>query len=133
VPSIKCSKHGSLTLRAKLCEQCEYTQDGGKKGKIQTRKELTLLCRPIGVFISDYYLVALENMLTTHPMSKQETQCGSTRMKAFESRPGSIKTIRNYAEQLLATFNPEIQSSHFGNGRSLSMEGSIVQFSPQAK
>jgi hypothetical protein len=137
VPFTKCSKHGSLTLRAKECERCENTQEGGKKGKIQTRKELTLLCRPIGVFIADFYLVALEKYAYHSPhvkiLSKQETQCGSTRMKAFLSRPGSIKTIRDYAERLLATFNLEIQSSHFGNGRSLSMEGSTVQFFPASE
>jgi hypothetical protein len=49
-------------------------------------------------------------------------------MKNFVRTPGCIKTIRDYAERLLANFNLEIQSSHVGNGCSLSMEGSTVQF-----
>ena len=40
---------------------------------------------------------------------------------------GSVKTRRDYAERLSATFNLEIQSEHFGNGRSLSIEGSTVE------
>jgi hypothetical protein len=55
------------------------------------------------------------------------------RDKAFHNNSGSIKTIRDYAEYLLVKFNLEIQSSHFGNGRSLSMEGSTVQFYPPAE
>jgi hypothetical protein len=33
----------------------------------------------------------------------------------------------DYAERLSATFNLEIQSEHFGNGRSLSIEASTVE------
>jgi hypothetical protein len=53
------------------------------------------------------------------------------RNKAFRNKPGSFKPIRDYAKRLLAKFNLEIQSSHFGNGRSLSMEGSTVEFFSQ--
>jgi hypothetical protein len=132
VPFTKCSKHGPLVLRAKVCNACEELQENEKKGKLQTRKELTLLCRKIGIFHRDYYLPALEKFAyhTSHVtiLSKQEEQCGSMRMNNFLGTPGCIKTIRDYAERLLAKFNLEVQSSHFGNGRSLSMEGSTALF-----
>jgi hypothetical protein len=38
---------------------------------------------------------------------------------------------RDYAERLLAEFDLEVQSTHFGNHRSLSMEGSAVEFFTQ--
>ena len=44
------------------------------------------------------------------------------------SIPGDILYVRDYAERLSAHFNLEIQSDHFGNGRSLSIEGSNLQY-----
>ena len=37
-------------------------------------------------------------------------------------------TRRDYAEQLSAKFNKEIQSDHFGQGTTLSMEGCFVEY-----
>ena len=37
-------------------------------------------------------------------------------------------TRRDYAERLLAKFNEEIQSTHFGQGTTLSIEGCYVEF-----
>jgi hypothetical protein len=69
------------------------------KGKIQTRKELTLLCQPIGIFHRDYYLPALERYAYHSPhvkiLSKQEEQCGDMRRQNFVSKPGNMKTIRD--------------------------------------
>ena len=42
--------------------------------------------------------------------------------------PGDILSVRDYAERLSAYFNLEIQSDHFGNGRSLSIEGCNIQY-----
>ena len=44
------------------------------------------------------------------------------------SIPGDILSVRDYAERLSAHFNLEIQSDHFGNGRSLSIEGNNLQY-----
>jgi hypothetical protein len=54
--------------------------------------------------------------------------CGKDRFDAFKKRPGDVNTWPDYVEQLSAKFNLEIQSDHFGNGRSLYMEGSRVKF-----
>jgi hypothetical protein len=49
------------------------------------------------------------------------------RQKAFQNEIGCVSTSRDYAERLPFKFNLEIQSEHFGNGRSLSIEGSTVE------
>ena len=50
-----------------------------------------------------------------------------TTEKTFEENKNIIRTSRDCAEQLSAVFNNEVQSEHFGNGRSLSVEGSSVE------
>jgi hypothetical protein len=126
-----CTQHGVLELRAKVCERCEEAIRVGttKSGKVRTRKHLCLLVRPIGQFIKDYYLVALERYAyhRPHVLILSKMGCGLKRQMAFESMAGSIKTRRDYAERLSAKFNLEIQSDHFGNGRSLSIEGSSIE------
>ena len=44
-------------------------------------------------------------------------------------KPSSLLTVRNYAERLSAHFDLEIQSDHFGNGRSLPIKGCSVELS----
>ena len=44
------------------------------------------------------------------------------------SIPGDILSVRDYVERLSTHFNLQIQSDHFGNGRSLSIEGWNIQY-----
>ena len=44
------------------------------------------------------------------------------------SIPSDILSVRDYAERLSVHFNLEVQSDHFGNGRSLSIEGNNLQY-----
>ena len=53
--------------------------------------------------------------------------CKASRKSAFLSMPGSIQTHCDYAEHLTERFNLEIQSSHFGNNCSLSIEGCTIE------
>ncbi len=39
-----------------------------------------------------------------------------------------MKTRRDYTEAVSAVFNSEIQSDHFGNNQTLSIEGSSLEF-----
>jgi hypothetical protein len=55
----QCTIHGTIILRAKECLDCVRLADGIKKGKIGTQKHLTLLARPIGTFMHDFYIPAL--------------------------------------------------------------------------
>lgn len=51
----------------------------------------------------------------------------AARQKAFQNEIGSVNTSRDYSERLKFKFNLEVQSEHFGNSRSLSIEGSTVE------
>jgi hypothetical protein len=79
--------------------------------------------------MKNYYLPALEKYAyhIHHVQILSQDFCGKDRFDAFKKRPGDVNTRRDYAERLSAKFNLEIQSDHFGNGRSLSMEGSSVE------
>jgi hypothetical protein len=128
----RCTKHGLITQGAKNCEQCDNQSErttNKKQGRISTRKQLTLLERPIGVFLSKFYLPCIGKLVyhLPHVIILSKTQCGNMRRLIFEKYAHSIKMYRNYAECLLAIFDLEIQSSHFGNGKSLSREGSSVE------
>ena len=52
--------------------------------------------------------------------------CGKLRHNASYSKPGNISSIRDYAERTSTNFNLQIQSEHFGNRRSLSIEEYII-------
>jgi hypothetical protein len=75
ITTTKCSKHGDLKANSKSCETCtmtsipetEATPKSNPKGKVQTRKRLTLLEKPIGDFIYNYYLPAIERYLYHRP------------------------------------------------------------------
>jgi hypothetical protein len=130
----RCTIHGQLGYRVKKWAACFPSTEGSKipvqQGKICERKHLTLLERPIGIFMNNYYLPALEKYAyhIHHVRILSKDFCGKERFIAFKKRPGDVNTRRDYAERLSAKFNLEIQSDHFGNGRSLSMEGSSVEF-----
>jgi hypothetical protein len=136
VPTTSCTKHGVLATgtEIKVCERCQVLRDAEgnneKLGKVSCRKLLSLLCKPIGTFIEDLYLPALEKYAyhVPHVQILGKNYCGELRQERFRRNPGWVKTKRDYAERLSAKFNMEIQSDHFGNGRSLSIEGSSVEF-----
>ena len=52
-------------------------------------------------------------------------------MNACYSKPGNILSIRDYAERMSANFNLEIQSEYFGNGRSISIKGCMINIVDQ--
>ena len=55
--------------------------------------------------------------------------CGAKRRTSFMCKPSSLLTTRDYVERLSAHFDLENWSDHFGNGRSLSIEGCNVEVS----
>ena len=77
-----------------------------------------------------YYLPTLEKYLYhifyVHVLPKHF--CGKMRNERCLSVSGDILSVRDYVEHLSAHFNLEVQSYHFGNGRSLSIEGCNIQY-----
>jgi hypothetical protein len=125
----ECSLHGVLTLRAKECLQCEALPEGLKPGRVGTRKQLVKMDRPIGEFMENHYIPALQKYAYHQPHVNilSKFGCEGMRHKAFQNEIGWVSTSRDYAERLPFKFNLEIQSEHFGNGRNLSIEGSTVE------
>ena len=116
-----------------MCDVCSkpvYVGKVSKPIKLSRRKILTLKELSIGIFMKLYYLPALENYLYhifyAHVLSKNI--CFEMRNERCLSIPDDILPVRDYAERLSAHFNLEIQSDHFGNGRSLSIEGCNIQY-----
>ena len=50
------------------------------------------------------------------------------RSNFFPSVTGDILSTRNYVDRLSTHCNLKIQSDHFGNGKSLSIEGCNIEF-----
>ena len=127
----RCTRHGPLTPGAKVCAEC--TTDPGppppkKQARVSSRKGLTEMQCAIGTFHENYYQPALEKLAyhRQHCRILGKDHCGAERLAAFKRKP-SVRTRRDYAERLAAAFNLEAQFEHFGNGRTLSMEGSSVE------
>jgi hypothetical protein len=81
-----------------------------------------------------FYLPVLEKFAYHLPYVKilSKNGCGASRKQAFLNLPLSVYSHRDYAERLSAVFNDQAQSDHFGNDRSLSIEGcSIEMHSPE--
>ena len=81
-------------------------------------------------FIKLHYLPALENYLyhILYVYVLLKNICGKMRNERCLSIPGDVLSVRDYAEHSFAHFNLKIQSDHFGNGRSLSIEGCNIQY-----
>ena len=88
-----------------------------------TLKELTI-CN----FMYDVYLPSLEkNMYHVYYVQiLWKNLCRKLRHNACYSEPGNISSITDYAERISANLNLEIQSEHFGNGRSLSIDECVI-------
>ena len=54
--------------------------------------------------------------------------CSKIRSEGCYSIPDDILSVREYAEFLSTNFDLAIQSYHFGNGRSLSIEDCNIEF-----
>ena len=77
-----------------------------------------------------YYLPALEKFLyhIFYVQILSKNICGKMRSETYLYIPGDILSVRDYAELLSTNFNLEVQSDHFGNGKSLSTEGNNLQY-----
>ena len=98
-------------------------------GKIRSRKMLTQRELIIGNFMYTFYLSLLEKYIyhVHYVQILSKTFCRKIRQNAYHSKPGNILSIRDYAERTSTNFNLEIKSENFENGRSLSIEGCMIE------
>ena len=77
----------------------------------------------------DVYLPLLDKYIyhIHYVQNISKNLCGKLRHDDFYSKLGNISLIRNHAKLLSDNFNFEIQFKSFGNGRSLSNEGCMIE------
>jgi len=103
-------------------------ENGKKKAKLSRKKRLRLRREPIGVFMEEHYLPSLEkcrcHLLLVALLGKHH--CASMRKNVAKTpNTGNVLTQRDYADHLAAEFNGAIQSEHFGEHVTVSMEGVV--------
>ena len=130
---LKCKLHGILPPSSSSCSQC--LEAIAKKQlncpeKLTRRKEITLLESSINHFHKDAYLpmlkryryhIALVTILSKH-------FCKKMRFDAFCKNSNWMFSERDYAERLVKQLDGEIQSDHFGDNPTLSIEGCTLQY-----
>ena len=81
--------------------------------------------RKIGDFHKDFYIKQIEKLAYHRSYYKilEKHHVYDVIYKAFQSTPGDISTLSDYAEQFGFDPNVQIQNELFDNNRSLSMEG----------
>jgi hypothetical protein len=79
--------------------------------------------------MSEFYIPVLEKFAHHLPYAKilSKNGCSASRKEAFKQLPFSVYSHHDYAEPLLAIFNNQAQSNHFGNDCILSIEGCSVK------
>ena len=82
------------------------------------------------MFMIEYYLPSFETYMyhMNYGRILSNTICDNLRKETGLYVPGSILSVRDYSERLLARFNLEIQSDHFETGRNISIEGYNIEF-----
>ena len=128
----KCSIHGILDEGMKGYPACTTSLEveGGTTGRLKIRDRLTDMRTTIVTFYAEYYGPMLLKYKYHYGLVKMilENQCFEPRKNIFKAADCDIMTRRDYTEQLSAKFNKEIQSDHFGQGTTLSMEGCFVEY-----
>jgi hypothetical protein len=92
----KCSNHCDLVLNASQCDACNLLPGTAKKGRVRTRKYLTLLTRPVGIFMQEFYIPLLRKYSPSFGLRSDPLENGCDRMRFDWFRnedPLSVKTI----------------------------------------
>ena len=99
-------------------------------GKCQRKKKLTLKDLPIGEFMNDYYLKALEEYAyhLFHVIWLGKDFCGEQREQAFRRYQYWFLSHADYAERFMSDPEFQAQGEHFGSHRSVSMEGRTLEY-----
>ena len=85
---------------------------------------------PINEFLHIYYLPIMKKLCfhLPHVIMLSKHYCGRMRKGAIIGSTHDLFLRRDYADRLIGKFDMEIQSTHFGDSITLSMEGYSVEF-----
>ena len=129
----KCKLHGVLPTNMSSCPKCTDLAshvDGYVPEKIVKRKEITSVDATIDKFHSEVYIPMLikyrYHMALVTILSKNH--CKKSRYESFRTNQNWFFSERDYAERLVKQLDGEIQSDHFGDNPTLSIEGCTLQY-----
>lgn len=133
----KCAVHWCVGSVGK-CPHCEEeaknkkTDKKNKKAppKFSKKKLLTKKTVPIGIFMSEVYPATMKKyrMHILYVALLGKHHCVNSRQRTYRSlQNGSVLTQRDCADHLKSSFNLEIQSTHFGDQPTCSMENVTVR------
>ena len=129
----RCKLHGLVASGMMSCTKCTEAIERNELNapeKITKRKEITSVETSIHKFHNDVYIpmlkryryhIALVNILSKH-------HCKKMRFETFCKRNNWMFSERDYAERLVKQLDGEIQSDHFGDNATLSIEGCTLQY-----
>ena len=130
---LKCKVHGVLEADASECQKCVQNVQKGtmdREERMSRRKEITLLTTSIYDFHQKVYIPYMKrykyHMALVSLLSKNH--CKKMRSNAFRQHRSWFLTEMDYAERLAKQLNGEIQSDHFGDNATLSIEGCTLQY-----
>ena len=130
---LKCKIHGPMLGNQNECEKCTLAISNNVQEfpeKITKRKEITLLELSIEHFHKNVYIPHLKkykyHIALVTLLSKNH--CKKMRCDAFDRNENWLLSERDYAERLVKELDGEIQSDHFGDNATLSIEGCILQY-----
>ena len=129
----KCKLHGLLSNHSNICDKCTSAVDLNlmeSPEKIVRRKEITLLESSIYSFHNEVYIPMLHKFKYHIAIVSilNKNYCKKMRCDAFKNNLNWIISERDYAERLVKQLDGEIQSDHFGDNASLSIEGCTLQY-----
>ena len=127
-----CQKHKSLEGAPTSCPFCKAKGNESAKGRRVIRKQqLTRLTARFGTFIEDELWKTTMKRYAYHMFCVAllgKGHCIGLRRNAYKEINGAITILRDYADRLLCSFPQEIQSTHFGENATVSMEGVCVRY-----
>ena len=129
----KCKLHGILSPNTSFCQKCNdaiSSDDMNVPDKIVKRKEITSIDSTIDKFHTEVYIPMLKkyryHMALVTILSKNH--CKKSRYNSFCRNRNWFFSERDYAERLVKQLDGEIQSDHFGDNPTLSIEGCTLQY-----
>ena len=133
VYNLKCKVHGVLEGDVTVCSKCVASVKKGileSEERLTRRKEMTFLKTKIMEFHQNVYAPYLKrykyHIALVTLLSKN--YCKKMRIDAFMKNKTWLLSEMDYAERLAKQLNFEIQSDHFEDNATLSIEGCTLQY-----
>ena len=130
---IKCRIHGILPKDDTVCKKCIDCIE--KKHltapePLTRRKEITMINTSISMFHKNVYLPYLRKYKYHSALVTllSKNYCKKMRTESFQKNTNWLISEMDYAERLAKQLDGEIQSDHFGDNATLSIEGCTLQY-----